>query len=74
MLERPKGITVLAVLALVGGILSFTGGVILLFGGGLGTAAGLSEGWTAMAFGGFMFALGMVSFIVGYGFFGVLFR
>jgi hypothetical protein len=68
MQERPKGITVLSVLALIGGIFSFVAGIILMFGGGIGTAAGLAEGWTVMAFGGVMFATGLVSFLVGYGF------
>ena len=68
MLQRPKGITVLSLLALIGGILYFTAGFVLMFGGSLGTAAGLSEGWTIMALGSVMFALGLVSFVLGFGF------
>jgi hypothetical protein len=68
MLQRPKGVTVLSLLALIGGILYFTAGFVLMFGGSLGTAAGVASGWTIMAFGAVMFSLGLVSFVLGFGF------
>ena len=61
--------TVLAVLAVVGALLSFVAGIILMLSGGLGAAAGAaSQGWTVMVFGSLMFALALVGFALGYGF------
>ena len=55
---RPTGITILAILALIGGIFGLLGGLALLFGGALiGGAIGGAEG---AAFGGFAFILGLV--------------
>jgi hypothetical protein len=55
---RPTGITILAILALIGGIFGLLGGLALLFGGALiGGAIGGAEG---AAFGGFAFILGLI--------------
>ncbi len=68
MQQRPKGVTVLALLALVGGILSFAAGYVLMLGGGLGSAFGASGGGTVMVLGALTFAIGLSSFMLGYGF------
>jgi len=68
MQQRPKGVTVLALLALVGGILSFAAGYVLMLVGGLGSAFGASGGGTVMVLGALTFAIGLSSFMLGYGF------
>ncbi len=56
---RPTGITILAILALIGGIFGALAGLALLFGGALiGGAIGGAEG---VAFGGFAFILGLIT-------------
>lgn len=68
MKQRPLPITVLAVFALIGGILSLVAGMALMFGGGLGSAYDAAQGGAVMALGAAMFAVGVVSFLLGYGF------
>jgi hypothetical protein len=56
---RPTGITILAILALIGGIFGVLAGLALLFGGALiGGAIGGAEG---AAFGGLAFVLGLIT-------------
>jgi hypothetical protein len=71
---RPTGITILAILAAIGGVLSCLGGLVLLLAGGLVGAAGASAGATG-ALGGLIaiyglvvLVLGAVSIAVAYGF------
>jgi hypothetical protein len=56
---RPTGVTILAVLALIGGVFGVLGGLALIAGGALvGGAVGGAEG---VAFGGFAFILGVIT-------------
>jgi hypothetical protein len=68
MKERPMGITVLAVLALVTGILSLVSGLALLGVGGLSIFGAGSTGGNVLALGAMTFALAPVSLGLGYGF------
>jgi hypothetical protein len=55
---RPTGITILALLALIGGVFSLLGGLAVMAGGAmLGGAVG---GTTGAAYGGFAFILGLI--------------
>lgn len=57
--NRPMGVTILAILALIGGVFGVIGGLALIAGGALiGGAIGGSEG---VAFGGFAFVLGLIT-------------
>ena len=61
MQQRPTGVTILAVLAIIGGFLGLCGSLTLFGVGGLGMAAGeVSAGASAALFGG----LGLVSAIL----------
>ena len=71
MRERPLGITVLAVLALVTGILSLVSGLALLGVGGLSIFGAGTTGGNVLALGALTFALSPVSLGVGYGFWAV---
>ncbi len=56
---RPTGITILAILALIGGVFGLLAGLALIAGGALiGGAVGGAEG---AAFGGFAFVLGVIT-------------
>jgi len=68
MRVRPMGITVLAVLALVTGILSLVSGLALLGVGGLAIFGGNSTTGNVLALGALTFALSPVSLGIGYGF------
>lgn len=68
MKERPMGITVLAVLALVTGILSLVSGLALLGVGGLTIFGSNSNGGNVLALGAMTFALAPVALGLGYGF------
>jgi hypothetical protein len=68
MKERPLGVTVLAVLALVTGILSLVSGLALLGVGGLGIFGAGATGGYVLALGALTFALAPVSLGLGYGF------
>ena len=68
MRERPMGITVLAVLALVTGILSLAFGLALLGVGGLTIFGSNSNGGNVLALGALTFALSPVALGIGYGF------
>ena len=68
MRERPMGITVLAVLALVTGILSLVSGLALLGVGGLSIFGAGSTGGNVLALGALTFALSPVALGIGYGF------
>jgi hypothetical protein len=68
MRQRPLGVTVLAVLSVLEGVLAFVAAMALLFGGMLGSAAGATAGGTATAVGAAMFGLSMVSLGLGMGF------
>jgi len=68
MRVRPMGITVLAVLALVTGILSLVSGLALLGVGGLSIFGAGILGGNVLALGALTFALSPVSLGVGYGF------
>lgn len=60
---RPTGVTILAVLALIGGIFSVLGGLLLLMGGAmLGAAVGGAEG---AAYGGLAFLFGVIALASG---------
>ena len=68
MKDRPMGITMLAVLALVTGILSLVSGLALLGVGGLGIFGTGAAGGNVLALGALTFALAPVALGVGYGF------
>jgi hypothetical protein len=68
MSQRPLGVTVLAVLAVLEGLLAFVAAMALMFAGVLGSAGGASNGGTAVVVGAAMFALSMVSLGLGLGF------
>ena len=68
MEQRPKGLTTLALLALIIGIFSFVAGLALMFGGTLGSAFGDATGGTITVLGAVMFGLAFASFLLGYGF------
>jgi hypothetical protein len=68
MRQPRNNVSFLAVLALIGGILEFFGGMALLLGGSIGNAVGSSAGTTAFVLGAAMFGLGFTSFVLGYGF------
>ena len=56
---RPTGITILAILALIGGVFGLLGGLALIAGGAMfGAMIGGAEGAT---FGGFAFILGLIT-------------
>lgn len=58
-IARPTGVSILAILALIGGIFGLLGGLALIAGGALiGGAVGGAEG---AAFGGFAFVLGVIT-------------
>ena len=71
MRERPMGITVLSVLAVVTGILSLVSGLLLLGVGGLSIHGGGAIGGNVLALGALTFALSPVSLGVGYGFWAI---
>ena len=72
---RPTGITILAVLAAIGGVLSILGGLTLTFiggvvgalGAGVGSGSGAVLGGLVFFYGIFVLALGVVSIVVAYG-------
>ena len=68
MKDRPMGITVLAVLALVTGILSLVSGLALLGVGGLSIFGSGPQGGNVLALGALTFALSPVALGIGYGF------
>ena len=68
MKDRPMGITVLAVLALVTGILSLVSGLALLGVGGLSMFGAGGTGGNVLALGALTFALAPISLGLGYGF------
>ena len=68
MKQRPMGITVLAVLALVTGILSLVFGLALLGVGGLTIYGSNANGGNVLALGALTFALSPVALGLGYGF------
>ena len=68
MRSRPMGITVLAVLAVVTGILSLVSGLALLGVGGLSIFGSGTNGGNVLALGALTFALAPVSLGIGYGF------
>jgi hypothetical protein len=68
MSQRPLGVTVLAILSVLEGMLAFVAAMALLFAGVLGTAAGASSGGIATVIGLAMFGLSMGSLGLGLGF------
>ena len=68
MRSRPMGITVLAVLAVVTGILSLVSGLALLGVGGLSIFGAGTNGGNVLALGALTFALAPVALGIGYGF------
>jgi hypothetical protein len=73
-MQRPTGVTILAVLALLGGIFGLLGGVgaivaasIIGSSGGLGTLGGAVTG-LAVALGAFLLVVGLVDFAGACGF------
>jgi uncharacterized membrane protein (DUF2068 family) len=73
MKERPTGVTVIAVLQAIGGILSLFGGLALLGLGGLGAVAGeAGAGGLAAALGGLTLILGLASLVLAYGMWNLL--
>jgi hypothetical protein len=60
--QRPMGVTILAVLAIIGGVLGILGGILILLGGGLIAASGV-EG--AAAVGGLVIVFAILSIVIG---------
>jgi hypothetical protein len=60
--QRPIGVTILAVLAIIGGVLGILGGVLILLGGGIIAASGV-EG--AGAVGGLIIVFAVISIVIG---------
>lgn len=58
-ISRPMGVTILAVLALIGGVLGLIGGLGIIAGGAL--IGGIVGGTAGVAFGGFAFVVGIVT-------------
>lgn len=58
---RPTGITILAILALIGGVFGLIGGLGMIAGGAL--IGGMVGGAEGAAFGGFAFVLGIITLI-----------
>lgn len=58
---RPTGITILAILALIGGVFGLIGGLGMIAGGAL--IGGMVGGAEGVAFGGFAFVLGIITLI-----------
>jgi uncharacterized membrane protein (DUF2068 family) len=64
-MQRPTGVTILAVVAAIGGILSLLGGLGLL---GLGAILAVVGGGFAFLFGLIFIALGVAELVIAYGF------
>jgi hypothetical protein len=71
MKERPLGVTELAVLALVNGIISLVAGLSLLGVGGLVIWGGSPSNGNVLVLGALTFAMAPVSLALGYGFWSV---
>lgn len=68
MQQRPTGVTILAVLAIIGGFLGLCGSLTLFGVGGLGMVAGeISAGASAALFGGLGLLSALLSLIFGFG-------
>jgi hypothetical protein len=65
--SRPIGVTIIAILNIIGGIIMLLGGITLVAAGTILPSLQPSAGGTAIAIGGVIIAIGIVSFIVAYG-------
>ena len=65
---RPLGVTILAILAFIGGILGILGSVLLLFVGGLAAAVSGALGGVVFLLGLVVLVLSVVELVLGYGF------
>ena len=67
-MNRPTGVTVLAILAFIGGIFGILGGLTLAGLGGFVAASGAAGGGFAAVLGVLLLLYGVLAFILGYGF------
>lgn len=68
MQERPLGVTALSLASVAVALYGLVAGIALLMGGTLGTFGGSDAGVAVLILGAIVFATGMASFFVGYGF------
>jgi hypothetical protein len=67
--ERPTGVTILAILAAIGGVFGILGGIVLIGAGGVAAGAGAGGlGGLAAIFGLVTLVLAVVSLVLAYGF------
>jgi hypothetical protein len=67
--ERPTGVTILAILAAIGGVFGLLGGIVLLGAGGLAAGGGQAAlGGLAAIFGLLALVLGVLNLALAYGF------
>jgi hypothetical protein len=65
--QRPMGVTILAVLAIIGGILELLGGLLSLVGGGVTATEDAATGGGLAMIGVFIAILGALNLIFGFG-------
>jgi hypothetical protein len=70
MQQRPTGVTILAVLAAIGGVFSIFGGLSLVaLGGAIGAATSSTDlGILGIGFGAYMFVIGALYLLMSFGF------
>ena|SRR5215210_5087996 len=67
-MQRPTGVTILAVLAFIGGIFGILGGLALVGFGGVIAASGVAGGGFASILGVLLLVYGVLALVLGYGF------
>ncbi len=67
-MQRPTGVTVLAILAAIGGVFGILGGLALVGFGGVAAAGGVAGGGLATIVGLLLLAYGVLAIVLAYGF------
>jgi hypothetical protein len=67
-MQRPTGVTILAILAFIGGIFGLLGGLALVGFSGLVAASGVAGGGFATILGVLLLVYGALALVLGYGF------
>jgi uncharacterized membrane protein (DUF2068 family) len=67
-MQRPTGVTVMAILAFIGGIFGILGGLALVGFGGIIAASGVAGGGLASVLGVLLLVYGVLALVLGYGF------
>ena len=67
-MQRPTGVTVLAILAAIGGVFGILGGLALVGFGGVAAAGGVAGGGLATIVGLLLLAYGVLALVLAYGF------